>query len=205
MKIRQVHYFSGIVITLFIVLHLFNHAFSTVGIDDSITLMKQLRLFYRNFIIESILLMTIVIQIYTGIKLFKRNRKTAVSFFDKLQIYTGLYLAIFFMIHLSAILSGRYIMHLDTNFYFGAAGLNIFPLYLFFIPYYALAILSFFGHIASIHSKKMTKNILGVHPINQSKLIIVIGIILTLLIFYGQTNKFKGVDIPSEYNYLNME
>jgi len=93
-------------------------------------------------------------------------------------------------------------LHLDTNFYFGAAGLNSFPFNLFFIPYYGLAVLSFFGHIASIHSKKMKQTVLGVTPNKQSIAILSFGILITILIFYGLTNHFNGVAIPKEYEIL---
>ena len=106
------------------------------------------------------------------------------------------------MIHLSAVLVGRYFLSLDTNFYFGVAGLNSFPLNLFFIPYYGLAILSFFGHIAAIHNKKMKYKILHLTPEQQSKTILILGIFVTLIIFYGLTNHFKGVTIPAEYKIL---
>ncbi len=122
--------------------------------------------------------------------------------FEKLHIWKGFYLAIFLVIHVSVILSGRYILHLDTNFYFGAAGLSSFPLNLFFIPYYGLAIFSFFGHIASVHNKKMKSSILNLAPKQQAKAILIFGLLLTLLIFYGLTNHFRGVQIPEEYNIL---
>lgn len=141
-------------------------------------------------------------QIISGLKLFKTNRKTATSQFERLHIWTGLYLAIFFIIHLSAVLGGRLFLHLDTNFYFGVAGLNSFPLNLFFIPYYGFAIISFFGHIASIHNKKMKQVIFGLTPNGQSKAILIFGFCLTIIIFYGLTNHFQGVTIPSEYNIL---
>jgi extradiol dioxygenase family protein len=73
---------------------------------------------------------------------------------------------------------------------------------LFFTPYYGLAIFSFFGHIASIHSKKMKKQVLGLTPNRQAILILFFGVILTLTIFYGLTNHFNGVTIPKEYNIL---
>jgi hypothetical protein len=129
-------------------------------------------------------------------------RKTATTQFDKVHIWTGLYLAIFFIFHLSAVLGGRFFLHLDTNFYFGVAGLNSFPFNLFFIPYYGLAILSFFGHIASIHSKKMKQNIFGLPPNLQSIAILTFGLVLTIAIFYGLTNHFNGVTIPKEYEVL---
>ena len=93
-------------------------------------------------------------------------------------------------------------MDLDTNFYFGVAGLNTFPLNLFFIPYYGLAIISFFGHISAVHSIKMKTKILGLEPIKQSYGILTIGIIITLIILYGLTNGFNGVEIPKEYYRL---
>jgi hypothetical protein len=188
--------------TVFIGLHLFNHTLSIFGADKHIEMMHTLRLFYRNIFVEVILLSAVLVQIISGLKLFKINRKTAVSNFEKLHVWTGLYLAIFFVIHLSAVLGGRLLLHLDTNFYFGVAGLNTFPFNLFFIPYYGLAILSFFGHIASIHSKKMKQTIFGLTPNRQSKAILIVGICLTFIIFYGLTNHFNGVTIPVEYKIL---
>lgn len=202
MNIKKIHYISGLVITIFIGLHLFNHFYSIFGVNKHIEVMTTLRFFYRNILVETVLLLAVITQIYSGLKLFKTNRKLAGTFFEKLHIWSGLYLAIFLVIHLSAVLAGRFFLHLDTNIYFGVAGLNNFPTNLFFIPYYALAIISFFGHLSAIHAKKMKHNVLGLTPNGQSKLILAFGLCLTLVIFYGLTNKFQGVEIPSEYNVL---
>lgn len=202
---RRVHYLSGLAITIFVGLHLFNHICSIFGADTHIEVMNVLRPFYRNIFIESVLLFAVFIQIISGLKLFKANRKKTATAFDRLQIRTGLYLAIFLAIHVSAVLGGRFFLHLDTNFYFGVAGLNHFPINLFFIPYYGLAIMAFFGHIAAIHSKKMKQDILGINPIKQSKAILILGVCVTILIFYGLTNHFKGVKIPTEYKVLTGE
>lgn len=155
-----------------------------------------------DIFIEAILLIAVLVQIISGLKLFKTSGKTASTCFEKLHIWTGLYLAIFFIIHLSAVFGGRYFLHLDTNFYFGVAGLNSFPTNLFFIPYYGLAIFSFFGHMASIHSKKMQKQVFSLTPNMQATIILTFGILLTLTIFYGLTDHFHGVKIPKEYNIL---
>lgn len=202
MTIKKLHYISGLTITIFVALHLCNHFISVFGAQDHIEMMNTLRLFYRNLFVETILLLAVVLQIISGLKLFKTNRKLVLSKFDKLQIWTGLYLAIFFIIHLSAVLSGRLFLKLDTNFYFGVAGLNSFPFNLFFIPYYGLAILSFFGHIASIHNRKMEQSIFGLSPQKQSIIILIFGFIMTIVIFYGLTNHFHGVIIPKEYEVL---
>ena len=202
MGIKKIHYLSGLIISIFVGLHLFNHVWSIFGAERHIEIMNTLRLFYRHIFIESIIMLSVFVQIISGLKLFRSSRKTAIPNFDKLHIWTGLYLTGFFIIHLSAVLGGRFLLHLDTNFYFGVAGLNSFPFNLFFVPYYALAILSFFGHIASIYSKKMKHSVLGITPNKQSVAILCFGILLTILIFYGLTNHFNGVLIPKEYDIL---
>lgn len=199
---KRIHYLSGLMITIFIGLHLANHFVSIFGIAVHIDLMDQLRLVYRNRIVESFLLIAVVIQIVSGVKLFFSKRDRLVNYYDKLQVWTGLYLAFFLLIHVGAVLTGRYILNLDTNFYFGVAGLNTFPFNLFFVPYYGLAIISFFGHIAAIHYQKMKKQILGLTITQQSNFILSIGIILTAITFYGLTNGFSGVELPEEYNIL---
>lgn len=202
MQTKKLHYLSGITITIFVAIHLFNHGMSIFGAEKHIEMMNTLRLFYRNLFVETILLVAVLVQIISGLKLFKARRKSVVSPFDKLQLWSGFYLAIFFIIHLAAVLAGRLVLHLDTNFYFGVAGLNTFPFNLFFIPYYALAILSFFGHIAALHSKKMKQSVWGLSPRKQAMAILTFGIILTLGILYGLTNHFNGVSLPKEYEVL---
>lgn len=199
---KRVHYFSGLILTIFIILHLFNHFCSVWGANKHLEVMNALRPFYRNFFAEIVLLSVVSIQIITGITLFRKKLKSVGSGFEKLQIWSGLYLSVFFVIHLSAVFGGRFIFHLDTNFYFGVAGLNAFPYNIFFIPYYGLAIIAFFGHVAAIHHKKMKGKVLGLTTKQQAKAIILFGICLMILIFYGLTNHFAGVKIPDEYNVL---
>lgn len=202
MNKRTIHYFSGLFIAAFVALHLVNHAFSLWGAARHIEVMTSLRVLYRHPFFETILLLAIAVQIYSGLTLFRANRRMAKTFFERVHIWTGLYLAGFFIIHLSAVFAGRLLLHLDTNFYFGVAGLNYFPANLFFIPYYSLAMISFWGHLAAIHSKKMTHPILGLAPARQSKLILAVGVCVSLAIVYGLTNQFTGVEIPAEYNVL---
>lgn len=199
---QKTHRYSGILICLFVGIHLLNHAASFYGTDAHIELMVSLRKFYRNILLETILLSAVVVQIVSGIKLFISKRNTAASFFERLQIWTGLYQAFFLVIHVMAVLVGRIVLSLDTNFYFGAAGLNSFPFNLFFIPYYGLAIISFFGHIAAIHNLKMKKNILSFSPSTQSFVILLLGIFAAVLLLYGLTNRFMSFEIPAAYKIL---
>lgn len=202
MMIRRMHYISGLTLSIFIGLHLMNHVYGIFGADKHIELMNVLRRIYRTTFVEAIVLLAVFIQITSGLRLFSEKRKKVIGAFETLQIWTGLYLSVFLLIHLTAVFTGRLYLHLDTNFYFGVAGLNTFPLNLFFVPYYGLAILSIFGHIASIHAHKMHKTIFGLTPHKQSILIFTGGFVATVLIFYGLTNHFTSVDIPTAYNVL---
>ncbi len=164
--------------------------------------MNSIRPIYRNFIMESILLFAICLQIILGFRLSINKLKTINNSFDKLLVYSGWYLAFFFIIHLSAILFARAILHLDTNIYFGIAGLNTFPLNLFFIPYYFLAIIALTIHIAAIHRHKMQYSILGINPNQQSIIILFLGLIFATFLMYSLTNKFQYFNIPYDYKIL---
>ena len=91
---KRIHYTSGSIIAVFIVLHLFNHLYSLFGIEAHLQMMDQLRLVYRNIFIETILLLAVLVQIITGVQLFRKKRKTAVGFFERLHIWSGLYLSL---------------------------------------------------------------------------------------------------------------
>ncbi|MCZ8341723.1 MAG: hypothetical protein O9301_01710 [Leptospira sp.] len=202
MNLKKIHYTSAFFLFIFICLHLWNHSFGILGGSAHVQIMSQLRVLYRNAIFESILILSVVVQIYTGFRLFFRKRKNQKTFYEKIQNWSGLYLSFFFLNHLGAVFVGRWVLDLDTNFFFGIAGLNLFPWNLFFIPYYFLAIVSFFGHLASIHNQKMQKYVLGVSPLTQTHFILGIGILFSFYIIFGFTNQFQGYEIPLEYQFL---
>jgi hypothetical protein len=199
---RRIHYFSGIVLSIFIGMHLCNHAWGILGIDRHIALMDSFRAIYRNTIGELLLLAAVLAQAITGLGLVRKLRGTPKTTWDKLHIGSGLYLAFFLLLHTSAVLMGRIVLHLDTNFYFGAAGINTFPLSLFFVPYYILAVMSMATHIASVHRKKVSRNLLGLSPQRQAVGIVLVGAIITFIVFWGMTQGFQGVDVPAAYEIL---
>lgn len=202
MTIKKIHYVSGLTISVFIGLHLFNHFMSFWGPAAHISTMETIRIFYRNVFAETVLLLAVLTQIVSGIRLFIRKRTEISGSFDRLQILTGLYLALFLIIHLSAVMTGRFVLRLDTNFYFGAAGLNTFPFNVFFIPYYSLAVISVFGHVAAVHKSKMSLSVLGISPGKQAIGILIFGIVLAGILIYGLTNRLNGFQIPKEYKVL---
>jgi hypothetical protein len=192
----QLHRVSGIILAVFVSLHLANHLAVLISPEVHLKVMDALRLFYRNVVVETLVLLAVLTQIITGIKLAS-TKGTKQKGWTKWQIWSGLYMAFFFAMHVSAVMIGRFLLKLDTDLYFGAAGLNVFPFNLFFVPYYSLAILAFFTHIASIHAQKSTHQ----NADSQAKIILVAGAICTVLILLGMTNFLQGLTIPALYKF----
>ena len=76
---KKLHYYSGILITLFTGFHLFNHAWSIAGPEAHIALMDDLRIVYRNPVAETLLLLAVFFQVFSGLQFFRRQRKMAVA------------------------------------------------------------------------------------------------------------------------------
>lgn len=199
---RQVHYFSGLLLATFVAIHLTNHLLAGFSPATHIAFMTATRLVYRHPVVETALLAAVTLQISTGIGLVRSVSRRNSHAWSRLHIGSGLYLAFFLVIHVSVIMAGRFIWHLDTNLYFGAAGLNHYPHQLFFIPYYTLAILSFFGHVAAIHRLKMNRNLATITPSGQARFILVVGAVLAFGVLYGMTNRFTGLAVPRQYTIL---
>lgn len=191
---KAIHYFSGLTIAIFVGIHLLNHALILHSTEWHITFMNAVRKVYRHPIIETILLAAVGTQIVTGIYLANNKWGSVESIFDFLHIASGLYLSLFLIVHVSAVLMGRYKLGIDTNLYFGVGYMNVSPQRYFFIPYYALAIISFFVHLACIHKTRMSKYVALSVAQNQSIGIIAIGIIFTILVIA----KMASLHIPSD-------
>ena len=188
--IKFLHHISGVTLSAFIAFHLFNHLFALYGSEKHISIMEQFRQVYRHPFTETLLLLIVFFQIFSGLRLvYKREAKLVA---EKIQVYSGLYLSFFLIAHVSAVFAGRHIEHLDTNFYFAAAGLNYYPATFIFIPYYFLGIISITFHVAALHylrtrSKRVAYGIA------------IIGIIISILIILGFTNHFQWYDMPVAY------
>lgn len=183
---RTGHYWSGLTLSVFIGFHLFNQLTALMGADAHIAVMQGLRAVYRHPVVETILLAAVVFQITTGLlMIFKQQRSTVA---EKIQVYSGLYLSFFLLVHVGAVLYGRS-LGLNTNFYFAAAGLNVYPATFFFIPYYLLAVCAVSLHVAAIHYRKT-----GSLP--WSCAISLAGLLAATLIISGFTNGFRWRPMP---------
>lgn len=197
---KKIHYYSGLFISIFITIHFINHLFALVSPEKHIETMEIARLIYRNIIFETLLIIAVVTQVIAGFKLVKNKRATATNGWDKLHIYSGLYLSFFLIVHPIAIFAGRYYFQLDTNFWFGATVVNYFPMVLFYGPYYFLGVFAFFTHVACIHRQRVIQLGWKTNPNLHAKVIMSVGAIVGLLILAGFTGYFQGLQIPVEYS-----
>ncbi|MDJ1500310.1 hypothetical protein [Xanthocytophaga agilis] len=188
--IKSLHYLCGVILSVFIAFHLINHLFALDGPEKHIQVMDRFRLVYRHPVVETFVLLIVLFQVVTGIRLiYKRN---AVTIAEKIQVYSGLYLSFFLIAHVGAVLSGRYIEHLDTNFYFAAAGLNYYPATFIFIPYYFLAVASISLHVSVIHYLKTGSAGAAIGMAT-------VGMVAAMMIILAFTGNFSWLDIPQPY------
>jgi succinate dehydrogenase/fumarate reductase cytochrome b subunit len=147
MSLRTLHALAAAVLTLFASAHIANHLVALAGAPAHIAFMEAARAIYRHPVCETLLLACVAMQIITGAALVRRGWKSRRGRIPWLQAISGTYLAFFLMVHVGAVMTGR-ALGLDTNFYFAAAGFQVPLLRYFFLPYYGLAVIAFFCHLA---------------------------------------------------------
>ena len=198
---KRLHRFTGILVSVFVIAHLFNHGIAYFGIEEHRAVMNALRTVYRIPIIEFLLIGSFLFQSISGLflfwKLFKKSNKTS---FEKVKMYSGLILGLFLIQHIGATVGSRLYYEFDTNFYFAANVVLQKPLLYYFIPYYFLGIMAFAIHVSSIHREKVS-SMVGVQKANIHFVIIVsVFFILSIFILYVFTGGVYDIIIPEQYN-----
>jgi hypothetical protein len=171
------------------VLHLANHWFTPLGPHWHLEVQAVLRWLYRNPIVEPVLLGSILVQVATGTILWYETRAhkgAAQPALRKWRRWSGAYLAFFLVAHTTAALVQRYVVALDSNFYWAAAVLR-WPLALWFVPYYSLGIMSFVVHVAAAVSPRR---------VNAWACV---GALSCVVIIGGLSGWFATFEIPTEY------
>ena len=193
--IKNIHYYSGLTLAIYIGTHLLNHLLILHSEAMHVTFMRKARKVYRHPIVESVLLTAVAVQIISGIYLVTQKWTKAESWFDWVQISSGLYLSLFLTYHVRAVMLGRHKLHIDTNLYYGAGVMNMWPQKLIFIPYYSLAILSFFLHVACIHRVKMKDFVSQSAAGQQAIAIMILGCIVTFLVIF----RMSHLKLPADF------
>lgn len=155
LTLSRAHRLNAAALGLFLALHLGNHLALFGGVEAHGALQDTLRPLYRATLVEPALLALFAIQIGLGVVLARRRglgRGWAAA-----QVASGLYLAVFLLQHVPAVLAARAATPpTDTDARFAAAVLQGWPA-LYFAPYYALAVAALATHIAAaLHFRGLT-------------------------------------------------
>ena len=198
MNLRTLHRSSAVLIGVFVVAHITNHLVSLMGVPSHIAFMEIARHVYRQPVVEVLLLLCVAFQMASGLWLVVRGWRQRRGFVPWLQALSGAYLAFFLAVHVGAVLYGRAVLLLDTNFYYAAAGLHAPPNGLFFAPYYFMAVLALFTHLACAAYWN-----LGATAIKRPALFIglpmLVGAGISLLIVLSLAGMLQSVELPAQY------
>jgi hypothetical protein len=198
MTLRKLHGLSALPIAAYALVHIANHLVGLGGIESHIAFMRAARLVYRFPVVEAVLLLAIAFQICSGLTLVVRGWRERRGFLPWLQAGSGAYLAFFFLAHVGAVIFGRTVLHLDTNFYYAAAGFYVPPFQFFFAPYYFLAVLALFTHSGcalywQLHARSRAARVLAVAIPSG------VGLVVSLLIVSSLAGVFYPVEVPAPY------
>jgi succinate dehydrogenase/fumarate reductase cytochrome b subunit len=142
-RLALAHGISAVLITVFAAAHLLNHFSGLWGGERHTAIMNALRLVYRMQVVETALLASIAFQIISGLLLLKRKLPQTVRWIDELQAAAGIYLALFFLSHLSAVFRARLVRDTDTNWvWLTADSLLTDPWSARLAPYYFLSVIA---------------------------------------------------------------
>jgi hypothetical protein len=198
MTLRKLHAVSAILVAMFLCVHIANHLAGLTGVATHIAFMGIARSVYRLYLVELALLGAIGFQIATGLSLVIRGWRERCGLVPWLQAFSGLYLALFLLIHVGAIMYGRGILGLDTNFLYAAAGFHVPPWQWVFAPYYFLAVASLFTHVGCA----VYWNVPASWPVARRNALIAFvafGVVAGLMIDLSLAGKLYPVDIPASY------
>jgi succinate dehydrogenase/fumarate reductase cytochrome b subunit len=193
-SLRALHRASAMLLAGFVLMHLGNHLAGLRGLGVHQAVMESLRALYRQPTVEAVLLAAVLFQVGSGTLLWWRGRGQRHGWVAGVQAASGLYLAFFLLVHVSAVLSAR-LQGVDTNFYFAAAGVHVAPFYLFFVPYYFLAVLAFWTHAAC----GLYWNLPPRHQQPVLAAMLLVGVLMAGTLALWLAGGIYPIDIPAPY------
>jgi succinate dehydrogenase/fumarate reductase cytochrome b subunit len=198
---RRLHRIAAGVVGMYALVHVVNHVAALGGIAKHIAFMRAVRHVTRIPAVEALLLVCVMVQAGSGMWMLLRRKRQGPRRlpFDRLQAWSGGYLAFFLAVHVVSVLAGRAVLGLDTNFYFAAAGLNIRPYPLFFAPYYGLAVAALFIHLACALRRRLPAALPLATRDRAAWAGIAAGAMLAVLIVAAFSGALFPIDLPPAY------
>lgn len=194
---KQLHRFSTIIVFIFLTLHFANHLIGLEGVDAYLAFTNVARLIYRHPIVEAVVLLAFVVQMISGFAMCRKAWEVKKDFVSRLYVVSGLYLALFVLVHIVLIAFGRFIVNEDTGFYYIAGSMLNEPQKYFFLPFYGLGIFSLFAHIGCALFRSMS-----VHQKTAAYILLfcvcALGAFIGYVIIMIMTGQYYAVTLPQD-------
>lgn len=146
--ILNMHKLNAIVLGSLIAVHLVSHPFLLVSPQSHIAVMNTLRVIFRSDRIEPLLFAGLLVHLGLGLALIVKQGRPQ-GLWAWAQGLFWLYCIVFLAQHVSAVIHARANLDFDTNIWFAASSVSERPFLLYVAPYYMLAVMAVFTHIAA--------------------------------------------------------
>lgn len=151
--LRVAHGVCAVLISCFVLFHLSNHLFGLAGPEVHAGIMKAGQAVYRSSFVEPVLVLALLFQAVSGVRLAWHWSRIRVDAWRIFQIGSGVYLAAFLLAHLnSGLVAARHVYGIETNWAWAAGapeGLIHGAWNIRLLPHYALGVFFILSHLVS--------------------------------------------------------
>jgi len=151
--LRVAHGVAGVIVLLFVTFHLFNHLFGLISPEAHTAVMEVGRQVYRAPFVEPVLVVALLFQVFSGLRLAWSWSVHSVDAYRIVQIGSGVFLAVFILGHLNAVfIFARTYAGIDTGWAFASGdpvGMLYDPWSIRLLPHYAIGVFFVLAHLVS--------------------------------------------------------
>lgn len=189
---RVAHGIAGSIVLLFVAFHLFNHLFGLAGPQAHAQVMEIGRKIYRSSFVEPILVIALLFQVFSGLRLAWNWSSVGSDNYRIFQVGSGVFLAVFILGHLNAVfVFARTYAGIETGWDFASGdpvGMIHDPWGIRLLPHYAIGVFFIIAHLFSGMRAVMLAH--GATKTTANKVWwggAVIGVLISLFIMLGIT------------------
>jgi len=151
--LRVAHGIAGVIALLYVLFHLFNHLAGLLGPEVHKYVMDIGRQVYRAKAIEPLLVLVMLFQIGSGLRLAWTWSERTVDRYRVFQVASGVFMAVFILGHMNSVfIFARTFLGIPTDWAFAAGlptGLIHDPWNIRLLPHYALGVFFVLAHLFS--------------------------------------------------------
>ncbi|NUT77264.1 hypothetical protein HNO86_19655 [Pseudomonas sp. C1C7] len=151
--LRVAHGVCGAIAALYVLFHITNHLFGLVSPQAHGAVMDIGRTVYRASFIEPLLVMVMLFQIVSGLRLVWTGSETTLDRYRVFQLSSGVFMSVFILGHMNSVfIFARTYLGIPTDWAFAAGlptGLIADPWNIRLLPHYALGVFFVLAHLFS--------------------------------------------------------